>query len=239
PCPARTRSAPTPGGSASWSPQRRPRPARPPCSRKACRPAARLSSTSATASARFDPENRSDEGRPAMRVRNNPMTPLAAVVAGLLAGAVGTVCLDAVQYLKYRRTGGTDRPLAWEFAPVESWETAPDPGQVARRVIEGFTQRKLPDRSAWLTSTIAHWAYGSAAGAAYGILAGSLPTPRPEYGGPVGAVVFAKDCIGLPIAGLYQPIWEYDAKTLAWDLGAHLAYGAGTGTTFWLLTRNV
>jgi acetylornithine deacetylase/succinyl-diaminopimelate desuccinylase-like protein len=27
--------------------------------------------------------------------------------------------------------------------------TAPDPGQVAKRVIEGFTQRKLPDRAAW------------------------------------------------------------------------------------------
>jgi len=39
-------------------------------------------------------------------------------------------------------------------------------------------------------------------------------------------------------AGLYKPIWEYDAKTLAWDLGAHLAYGAGTGTAFGLLTRN-
>ena len=174
-----------------------------------------------------------------MRVRNNPMTPLAAVLAGLVAGAVGTVCLDAVQYLKYRRAGGTDGPLAWEFAPVESWETAPDPGQVARRVIEGFTQRKLPDRSAWLISTIAHWGYGSAAGAAYGILAGSLPAPRPEYGVPFGAVVFANDYIALPIAGLYQPIWKYDATTLAWDLGAHLAYGAGTGTTFWLLTRNV
>ena len=88
-----------------------------------------------------------------MRVRNNPMTPLTAVAAGLLAGAVGTVCLDAVHYLKYRRGGGTDSPVAWEFAPVENWETAPDPGQVAKRVIEGFTQRKLPDRSAWLIST--------------------------------------------------------------------------------------
>jgi hypothetical protein len=35
-----------------------------------------------------------------MRVRNSPMTPLTAVAAGLLAGAVGTVCLDAVHYLK-------------------------------------------------------------------------------------------------------------------------------------------
>ena len=53
-----------------------------------------------------------------------------------------------------------------------------------------------------------------------------------------GTAVFAGDYIALPAAGLYQPIWEYDAKTLAWDLGAHLAYGAGTGTAFGLLTRN-
>jgi hypothetical protein len=46
-----------------------------------------------------------------MRIRKNPMTPLAAVVAGLLAGAAGTVCLDAVHYLKYRRAGGTDSLL--------------------------------------------------------------------------------------------------------------------------------
>ena len=171
-----------------------------------------------------------------MRTREHPLTPLAAVAAGLLAGAVGTVCLDAVQYLKYRRAGGTESPRAWEFAPVDGWETAPAPGQAARRVIEGFTQRKLPDRSAWLTSTIAHWAYGSAAGAVYGILAGSARRPNPAYGAPFGAALFANDYIALPVAGLYQPIWKYDAKTLAWDLGGHLAYGAGTGTTFWLLT---
>ena len=174
-----------------------------------------------------------------MSVPKNPMTPLAAVVAGLVAGAVGTVCLDAVHYLKYRRAGGTNSPLAWEFAPIANWETAPAPGQVAKRVLEGFTQRKLPDRSAFLISTIAHWAYGSAAGAAYGILAGSRPAPYPWYGVPFGAAVFTGDYIALPIAGLYQPIWEYDAATIAWDLGAHLAYGTGTGITFWLLTSVV
>jgi hypothetical protein len=174
-----------------------------------------------------------------MRTRKNPMTALTAVAAGLLAGAVGTVCLDAVQYRKYRRAGGTDSPLAWEFAPIDGWESAPEPGQVAKRVLEGFTQRKIPDRFAWLTSTIAHWAYGSAAGAAYGIAAGSRPAPYPWYGVPFGAAVFGGDYVALPAAGLYTPIWEYDATTLAWDLGAHLAYGAGTGTAFWLLTRVV
>jgi hypothetical protein len=32
-------------------------------------------------------------------------------------------------------------------------------------------------------------------------------------------------------------IWQYDAKTLAGDLSAHLAYGASTGVTFWLLAK--
>jgi hypothetical protein len=51
-----------------------------------------------------------------MPVRKNPMTPLAAVVASLLAGAAGTVCLDAVHSLKYHRAGGTDSSLAWDLS---------------------------------------------------------------------------------------------------------------------------
>jgi hypothetical protein len=163
------------------------------------------------------------------------LTPLAAVAAGLLAGAVGTVCLDTVQYLKYRRGGGTESPLPWEFAPVETWDQAPDPGQVARRVIEGFTQRKLPDRLAWPVSTAMHWAYGSGAAALYGVVVGSLRRPRAVYGPPFGAAVWAAGYVILPEGGLYKPIWEYDAKTLAWDLTGHLAYGAGTGITFLVL----
>jgi hypothetical protein len=84
-----------------------------------------------------------------MRTRTHPITPLAAVAKGLLAGVVGTVCMDTVRYVMYRRAGGKAAPLAWEFAPIESWEQAPDPGQVAKRMIEGFTQRELPDRWAW------------------------------------------------------------------------------------------
>jgi len=90
---------------------------------------------------------------------------------------------------------------------------------------------------AWLTSTVAHSAYGSSAAVLYDILAGSVPKPRPWYGLPFGAAVWVTGFIVLPESGLYKPIWEYDAKTLAWDLSAHLAYGAGTGTTFWLLAK--
>jgi uncharacterized membrane protein YagU involved in acid resistance len=71
----------------------------------------------------------------------------------------------------------------------------------------------------------------------YGVLAGSLRKPHAVYGVPYGAAVFASDYVTLPIAGLHQPIWKYDAKALWEDLSAHLAYGAGTGAAFWLLTK--
>ena len=172
-----------------------------------------------------------------MRTGKHPITPLAAVAGGLLAGVVGTVCLDTAGYLWYRRAGGKKRPLEWEFGPVDSWEDAPDPGKFAKQVIEGVTRRELPDRWAWPVSTAMHWGYGSASAAAYGILAGSVRKPDPLYGLPFGAAVWATSYVVLPAAGIYKPIWEYDAKTLARDLSGHLAYGAGTGAAFWLFSK--
>jgi hypothetical protein len=57
------------------------------------------------------------------------------------------------------------------------------------------------------------------------------------YGLPFGAAVWAASYVLLPEAGLYKPIWQYDAKTLAGDLSAHLAHGASTGAAFWLLVK--
>ena len=145
--------------------------------------------------------------------------------------------MDSVRYLMYRRAGGEESPLAWEFPPVDTWEQAPDPGQVVKRLVEGFTGHELPDRWAWLASTVGHWAYGSAWASVYGVLAGSLRSPNPLYGLPFGAAVWAADYAVLPEAGLYKPIWKYDAKTLARDLSAHLGYGAGTGAAFWVLAK--
>ena len=107
-----------------------------------------------------------------MNTRQHPLTPLAAVAGGILAGAAGTAVMDAVLYARYRRTGGKEAPLAWEFPPTENWQKASDPGQVVKRVIEGFTQRPIPDRWARPATIAAHWAFGSAAAAAYGVVAG-------------------------------------------------------------------
>ena len=83
-----------------------------------------------------------------------------------------------------------------------------------------------------------YWAYGIGWGTAYGVLAGSLPRPLVALGAPFGVAVWATGYVVLPKAGVYKPIWEYDPKTLWKDLSAHLAYGAGTATTFAWLTRS-
>jgi hypothetical protein len=49
--------------------------------------------------------------------------------------------------------------------------------------------------------------------------------PYPVYGLLVGAAVWGAGYVVLLEAGIYNPIWEYDATTLVRDLTGHLAYG--------------
>jgi hypothetical protein len=50
------------------------------------------------------------------------------------------------------------------------------------------------------------------------------------------ALVIWLRCLPVWTARLYKPIWEYDAKTLAEDLTAHLVYGFATATAMRLLS---
>jgi Protein of unknown function (DUF1440) len=158
--------------------------------------------------------------------RRTAVTPLGAIGRGLIAGAAGTLAMDVVWYVRYRRGGGKKQFLAWEFSSgLSSWQEAPVPGQVGKRLFEGLFQKKLPPQRAALVSNIMHWAYGMLNGALYGIAAESLGQPRTWYGLPFGASVWAVDYAVLPAAGLYKPMREYDRETLTKDLSAHLVYG--------------
>ena len=164
-------------------------------------------------------------------------TPLGAIGRGLIAGAVGSLAMDVLWYARYRRGGGKQHFLAWEFSSgLSSWEEAPVPGQVGKRLFEGLFQKKLPPQRAELVSNITHWAYGILNGALYGIAAESLGQPRTWYGLPFGAGVWAVDYTVLPVAGLYKPIQDYDRQTLARDLTAHLVYGTTTAAALRLLS---
>ncbi len=168
-----------------------------------------------------------------MHTRAHAMTPIGAVVRGAAAAAVGTLAMDVLLFARYKRGGGKSRFREWEFSSeLQSWDEAPAPAHVGRRLVEGLFQRELPDQRAPLVNNITHWGYGILNGAQYGLVAGSLRAPRLRYGVPFGAGVWATGYVVLPATKLYQPIWEYDRRTLANDLGAHLVYGLGTAAAF-------
>jgi hypothetical protein len=163
-------------------------------------------------------------------------TPLGATVRGLVAGAVGTAAMDLYGYARARSNGETSSFIAWEFEAAEDWEKVSAPGQLGKRLIEAVTQQPLAARWAPLTNNVMHWGFGTGNAAAYGILVGSVHKARLWYGIPFGAAVWTFGYVVLPVAKLYKPIWEYDSRTLAIDLGAHLTYGLATAAAFALLS---
>jgi hypothetical protein len=171
----------------------------------------------------------------ASRRRNHPtrVSPLGAVARGVTASAFGTLAMDSVWYRLYKREGGELGFRAWELsAGLDSWEDAPAPAQVGKRLVEALLQRELSPQYARLLNNVTHWGYGLLAGAGYGIVVGSLRSPKVWYGLPFGAGVWAAGYVVLPFTGTYRPIWEYDLETLAKDLSAHLVFGVGTAAAF-------
>lgn len=161
------------------------------------------------------------------------ITPLGAVVAGAAAGAVGTLAMDLVWYRRYRRSGGTDGFVDWDFAAgTDSYENASTPAQVGRRLIEGLFDVQLKPDTARLTTNVVHWATGVGWGALHGLVVGSTASASPAYGLGTGLTAWLGAFTILPLARLYEPMWKYDATTLRKDLSAHLVFGAATGLAF-------
>jgi hypothetical protein len=170
-------------------------------------------------------------------MRTSTMTPIGAVARGMAGGTAGTLAMDLLLFARHRGGGGKAGFRAWELSEgIESWDQAPAPAHVGRRLIEGLFQRELSDRLAPLVNNVTHWGYGVVNGALYGLVAGSLRAPQVWFGLSFGAGVWGSGYVVLPAAKLYQPIWEYDRRTLANDLGAHLVYGFTTAATFRLLS---
>ncbi len=168
------------------------------------------------------------------------VTPFGAVLAGLVAGAVGTIAMDLVWFARYRYGGGDSSILDWEFSVgLDSWDNAPAPARVGQRIVKAVIRRDLPARYAGVTNNVVHWTYGIFWGGLYGVVAGWVLGRNVALGLPFGFVVWASSYVTLPLLGLYKPMWEYDRKTLSRDLSAHLAYGVATAATFALLALSL
>jgi hypothetical protein len=150
------------------------------------------------------------------------------VARGALAGAIGTLALDAVWYARYRRGGGDGSFPDWEFVhDLKDWSDAPAPGQVGRKIVAAAIGNDPPVEDAAAISNVMHWAYGASWGAGYAFLTSGRRRPH-GLGLALGAAVWSCGYVTLPLLGIYEPIWKYDIPTLWKDLTAHSAYGAGT-----------
>ena len=167
-------------------------------------------------------------------------TPLGAVARGLGAGLVGTGCMTVLQEVmaaRRRRAAAAAGPVGnGSGRSGDPWATAPAPAQLARRVIVGVLQRDVPaERIPFFTNAV-HWGYGTAMGALYGVVQGSL-RPNPAASGPAfGLGVWASSYATLVPLGLYEPPWHYKPRTIAKDISYHLAYGSGVAVGYRLLT---
>src|SRR5437763_221946 len=100
--------------------------------------------------------------------------------------------MDLLLFARYRRAGGGSGFARWEFSgDVHGWEQAPAPALVGKRLVEGLFQRQLADERAAMVNNLTHWGYGVLNGAPFGIIVGSLGSPRVGYGAVFGASVWA------------------------------------------------
>ena len=159
------------------------------------------------------------------------------IIRGIDASAIGTLAMDTLLYRRYRGGGGRSPFLAWESSDgLDTWEGAPAPALVAKRLLERVTGRAVPPKYARVLNNVTHWGFGLTAGAAYGLLIRSR-RPDVRYGLPFGAAVWASGYVVLPLLGVYKPIWKYDLETLEQDLSAHLVFGMATAAAFSVLAE--
>ena len=150
------------------------------------------------------------------------------------------MAMDALWYLRYRRGGGQQYPLNWEFSgELEKWEDASAPGQVGKLLLERLLGHEAPDSWARSTQNAMHWAMGIGWSAQFGFVMRLTRRSSWAWGLAFGPVVWLSSYLVLPLMKIYKPIWRYDAKALTQDLSAHLVYGLTAATVFAAMARHI
>ncbi|MGH9134205.1 MAG: hypothetical protein ACRDZZ_09735, partial [Ilumatobacteraceae bacterium] len=127
---------------------------------------------------------------------------------------MGTIAMDAVWYQRYRRAGGTDSFIGWEFGgPAATFSEAGAPAQIGQSVASKFDV-ELPETSARLTNNVVHWLTGIGWGVAHSVVKTVTPMGTLASGVAIGAGAFGTSYALLPRMGIYKSLSEYDGETL-------------------------
>jgi hypothetical protein len=144
---------------------------------------------------------------------------LRSLARGVVAGVAGTAALTAYQLAVAKAKG---KPLA---TPVpHRWADAPAPAQLAKKAADAIGQgRRFTREDVPRLTNAMHWLYGTAWGAAYGVL-GARRDPLTN-GLAFGSAVWAAAYLELVPLGIYEPPWKVPPRELALDWSYHAVYG--------------
>lgn len=155
---------------------------------------------------------------------------LAGAGLGLVAGMAGTAVMTALQEgTTYAKGKGGE-----SFKEPRTWAEAPAPAQLAKKALGP----RIVKRQAPLVTAAAHWAYGSALGAIYGVVQSRLRVHPLLHGTVFGTAVWGLAYAALTPLGIYEAPWRYPAKQLAVDWSYHALYGLGVASAYETLDRS-
>ena len=152
-----------------------------------------------------------------------------AVLGGVAAGAVGTVAMDLVWFRRARAEGSDESFAEWELSTdLKSFDDAGAPAQVGQKAARAI-HADIPARAAGVTTDVVHWLTGSSWAVGGSLLAAYTGAPPFVAGLAAGVAAFTGAYTILPALGIYDPIWEYDGKTIWKDASAHATFAVATG----------
>jgi uncharacterized membrane protein YagU involved in acid resistance len=118
-----------------------------------------------------------------------------------------------------------------KFIPVHDKGHLP-PRRVTENLLSKLGLRKfLPREHRETAALLAHYGFGAAAGALFGVTAARTTSiPKPVSGAAVGVLVWAASYLaGLPAAGLHANMADEPLERSVQMIGAHLVWGAVAG----------
>lgn len=162
--------------------------------------------------------------------------PLKGVVAGVVAGLVGTWFMSEYQSLWSRIVNGGEPQSAGGKHDARDWQEKNEGGananeHAAQAIARRTAGRELTERELEVAAPIMHYAFGAGVSALYGAFAEQAPWIASGAGTGYGTLVWiGADEIAMPAIGWSEP-QRYPAEAHMQSFTAHLVFGFTTELT--------
>jgi putative membrane protein len=181
------------------------------------------------------------------RMNQNPHSDASVVrgaLAGALGGLLGSLAMSYAQRLwtlaadgqAPRSAGGKHDAREWQ----ERTEGRNSNELAAQAIATRVAGRALTSDELKVAAPMAHYAFGTAVGAAYGVLVASMREHPVIQGAAFGTAVWiVADEIAMPLLDLSGPPSERPLETHLQSLAAHLVFGVIAETTRQTITAQL